>query len=447
MKRHKGVQALKSMLAAVMTLLAMAVGMTLTAAPALAYATSDIATTAETHTLGSWGGQCKAFVNGVVAGATGVSLSGYQQGFANAGAVEVTNHNDAVRGDIIQITPAGSTDATAETLYNPSVSSRQLHTTIIRGPRNSDGSFNVIDSNGDGHNDELITEHALNPDASWAAGSIVKIWRFGTAGGGGTNNPRVIALDSSSTLSVKEGPINATWIPINQGVVDYRASSNRIATLMSDGSLWVKEGPINAVWQQVATGVSPGHFAVTNDMVAVLWGTDLYAKVGSLGATWGLILNPVSSFKVSASDHVAALMTSGDLNVQWGPVGAGWVDVASAISGYDITDDMVGVNWGGNLLIKQGGVGVTWGVIMNPVTDFAISPGDHIAANMTSGALNVLWGPIGSSWTGVASGYNSYAITDNRVGILQNGTLSVKEGSAGALWTQVATGITSFTLT
>jgi hypothetical protein len=148
--------------------------------PAQAYSTAAIADNAETHADLSYGGQCKAFVGNVVQAVTGAYPSGYQQGFANAGAAEIANPASAVRGDIIQITPAGSTDATAESLHNPSMSSRKLHTAVIRAPRNGDGTFNVIDSNW--NNDQLVRRHSFNP-YSWAAGSIIKIWRFGASPG------------------------------------------------------------------------------------------------------------------------------------------------------------------------------------------------------------------------------------------------------------------------
>lgn len=149
------------------------------AQPAHAYVTDNIATNAETHVSGTWGGQCKAFVNGVVSAVTGKSLpaGSYQDGFPSVGAVEVSPAN-AVRGDIIQVTPAGSTDATAESLYN-GTASKQLHTAIIRAPRKTDGTFDVIDSNWG--NNELVQRHNFNP-YTWASGSIIKIWRFGTPG-------------------------------------------------------------------------------------------------------------------------------------------------------------------------------------------------------------------------------------------------------------------------
>jgi hypothetical protein len=149
------------------------------AAAAGTYATSAVADNAEAHADGTYGGQCKTFVGDVIQVLSGTYPSGYQQGFANAGAVLITDPAAAIRGDIIQITPAGSADATAETLYNPAHPSTQLHTAIIRGVRNADGTFNVIDSNWSTDNDQTVRRHAFNP-YTWASGSIIKIWRFGT---------------------------------------------------------------------------------------------------------------------------------------------------------------------------------------------------------------------------------------------------------------------------
>lgn len=143
---------------------------------------------AETYSNGVVGGWCKGFVNDVVRQASGgsISLTGYQSGFASYG-TEVTPA-DATKGDIIQITPAGSTDATAETMWNSAVTSKKLHTAIILSVAGS-GVYNVIDSNSDnvgagGH----VQRHQLNPSV-FAAGSIIKIWRLGTT----TDSPVSIA--------------------------------------------------------------------------------------------------------------------------------------------------------------------------------------------------------------------------------------------------------------
>jgi hypothetical protein len=71
-------------------------------------------------------------------------------------------------------------------MYNFSDPSKRLHTTIIRAPRNTDGTFKVVDSNWGF--DEMVTEHVFNSYA-WAAGSIVKIWRFGNSGGVSSTRP------------------------------------------------------------------------------------------------------------------------------------------------------------------------------------------------------------------------------------------------------------------
>jgi hypothetical protein len=146
--------------------------------PALAYTASDIAANAETHADGTYGGECKVFASNAVQAVTGTYPGGYQQGFA-AGAIEVTNAANAVRGDIIQITPAGSVDSTAESLHGAD-SAHRLHTAIILAPRNADGTFNVIDSNF--NNDYKVLHHSFNPYI-WANGSIVKIWHYTGTGG------------------------------------------------------------------------------------------------------------------------------------------------------------------------------------------------------------------------------------------------------------------------
>ncbi len=143
------------------------------------FANSSVADAAENSPNGSRGGQCKMFGNNAVFFGSGqkVRLSGYHDGYKAAGGVEVT-HADAVRGDIIQITPSGSTDATAESMYNLSNPTKRLHTAIIV-KNNGGGNFDVIDSNFSTNNDELVRRHALNP-YTWAKGSNTKIWRMGT---------------------------------------------------------------------------------------------------------------------------------------------------------------------------------------------------------------------------------------------------------------------------
>jgi len=87
-----------------------------------------------------------------------MSLSGYQQGYARAGGVEVPSA-DAVKGDIIQVTPVGSTDATVDSMY--AAGRTALHAAIVVA-NNGSNSFYVIDSNW-GRNELVHHHNDFNP--------------------------------------------------------------------------------------------------------------------------------------------------------------------------------------------------------------------------------------------------------------------------------------------
>jgi len=177
-------------------------GAVMYAVPAYAVGTYDnatIATDGLTHlgqNLGSVSGQCKQFADDMVSAASGGTQhpSHYQSGWAALG-TEVSSA-DATEGDIIQITPAGSAaddalmtsagDTAVENMMG-SASSAQLHTAIIV-TNNGGGSFTVVDANFNIPQDYTVREHPLNP-YTWAAGSIIKIWRLGTAQGAGSGSP------------------------------------------------------------------------------------------------------------------------------------------------------------------------------------------------------------------------------------------------------------------
>jgi hypothetical protein len=128
------------------------------------------------------GGWCYRFVADALAGASGGRISphagenGYQGTFKAKGGTRITDPDHAVRGDIIQVTPAGTPDSWFG-------ERRPLHTTIVLR-RLGGWNFEVIDSNWDnlgpgGH----ISRHRFNPftfDSSMGD-RIAKIWRMGKA--------------------------------------------------------------------------------------------------------------------------------------------------------------------------------------------------------------------------------------------------------------------------
>jgi hypothetical protein len=373
---------------------------------------------------GSYGGQCRSFVNDVVKASTGVSIAygapnQYFKAFEDNGAFRVTNVSDLRKGDIVQ---SGETEADPH-----------LHTFIIIGLV-SGTTFDVIDSN---HNlDEKVARYNRTVSLS----DSVRAYRLGVVSAGVDSR---IGFLSGGNLYVKQGPLNAGWSPLAQGVKSFEMSSNRIG-ILQDGTLSVKEGGLSNGWIQVGTGISSFH--INDNAVYALFGTNLYVKQGSLDSGWQLILNPVLDFQVSASGHVAARLTNGSLVVQWGPVGSGWQQVATGNGQYFITDTALAALFGTNLYVKQGGVTAAWGLVLNSTTSFTISPNNHIAAVLSNGHLVVQWGPVGTGWKDVATGFSSYGITDNRLGAVFGGNLSIKEGGPSVGWSPIASSVNSFGL-
>ncbi len=140
-----------------------------------------IAEVAERRPELSRGGQCMGFVHDVLWEVSGHRIFtsayayGYQGTFKAKGGTLVANPADAVKGDIIQVTPAGTSDSWKGPERWP------LHTAIVRKNLGG-GNFAVIDSNFSTNNDERVRRHSLNPYtfARRYGGGVVKIWRMGS---------------------------------------------------------------------------------------------------------------------------------------------------------------------------------------------------------------------------------------------------------------------------
>lgn len=278
--------------------LALAASATILVAPAPAHALDAAAVlrTAQAADNGDARGQCKVFVNTVVASASRgtITLGRYHAGYAEAGAVEV-DLTQAGPGDIIQVTPAGSTDATAETLWRRG---GPLHSAIVE--RNlGNGRFAVIDSNWGG--DERVTRHEFAPLA-WAAskgGGIVKAWRFGKAGAAPAlstlGDGSFIRVAGSSALYRLAGaaPLPVTgWAAVGgEGPVtevDW-ATVNNLAPFPVDGTI-LRAGPAGPLYRvakgvprRLADGAAPARPAVVVDPLVI-------ANAGGPGA-WSRLRN------------------------------------------------------------------------------------------------------------------------------------------------------------
>ncbi|WP_377268070.1 hypothetical protein [Peterkaempfera sp. SMS 1(5)a] len=118
--------------------------------------------------VGTYGGQCKQFVNDMARKATGgrVALGGgYYSDYKREGGHRVSAAN-AVKGDIIQLNSASSPDSFHS----------GMHTAIIVANLGHH-KFKVVDSNWVGH--EMVGTHTFNPYTRAASkGLVVHIWHF-----------------------------------------------------------------------------------------------------------------------------------------------------------------------------------------------------------------------------------------------------------------------------
>lgn len=150
------------------------------ALPASAYAATSTATTAATSVdsasiadkalaqVGTYGGQCKQFVNDILARASHGSVTlggGYYSDYKREGGHRVSA-KDAVKGDIIQLNVPGAPDSFGS----------GMHTAIIVANLGHH-KFQVVDSNWVGH--ETVGTHVFNPYTRAASrGLKVNIWHF-----------------------------------------------------------------------------------------------------------------------------------------------------------------------------------------------------------------------------------------------------------------------------
>lgn len=156
-----------------------------------------IVATSNQYLDGQVAGQCKQFVNQVVHQASRGEVSvagGYHDAFNRAGGIEVSS-SAARPGDIIQVTPAGSTDQNAESLHDIGRKDRQLHTAIVLTNKGG-GVFRVVQSN-TSDSPYRVSRVDWNPYVS-AEGSIIKIWRIGKLSGGGDFTPGVAYKSGSN---------------------------------------------------------------------------------------------------------------------------------------------------------------------------------------------------------------------------------------------------------
>jgi hypothetical protein len=313
------------------------------------------------------------------------------------------------------------------------------------------------------NNDELVREHAFNPD-TWAQGSIVKIWRFGSPGSGTSTSGAVSLLltRAGGAINAKAG-LSDMWTYEVGDAVDMQAAGGRIAFRNAAGEVYAKDG-ITGSWLMETSGVD--QYVVTPDLLAIRVGGAIYAKA-NLSNTWSPVvlsgatsleasgtriayqadgmlyardgvtgvslaeMGAVDQYVVTSSLLLARVGTTlyGKVNLSntWSTLAYGAVDVQAA-------GNRIGIRDTNDYIQAKDGLSGTWALEYGHVDQWAITP--DLLVVRDSGYLNAKL-QLGDMWTTLAGGAVDMQVVGSRVAFRNAaGTLSAKEGLSGTWLTE-----------
>jgi len=303
---------LKAMLVVAALFVSTALTVIVVASPAQAVGSYDNADIADyaLEFVGQQKGQCRAFVNEVVAHVSGgtqnVSASsggGYFNAFLSAGGQEIRNYGDLVKGDIVQY-----------------VSETNLHTWIIVS-RNADGTYWVVDSN---HTDDngMVDKYIRTQFTELS--STTRAFRMGTVlasqpNGSMDANPS-ITLSSSTTLLVqhtsRDGRATTRFKTLNG------PSYSTVQT--GSSTSWSTRGTSDIAMDPSQSGVAwtalvkdAGDYGELYLFKVTTSGSTNIARldVGSETDQWSLDAPPSIVVDSEGNVYVAAVQADGDMSV------------------------------------------------------------------------------------------------------------------------------------
>jgi hypothetical protein len=267
------------------------------------------------YAIGSYGGQCRAFVNRVVKAATGFYIaygapSHYFKAFEDNDASRITDVADLRKGDIVQ---SGETEADSH-----------LHTFIIIGLV-SGNTFDVIDSN---HNvDEKVDRYSRPVSLSYT----VRAYRLGVVSGVSSSTDTFMVINSGGA-AFANNVLHAglTWQHIVNGdALKVAVGGNYMAVINGCGALFGKIGLNTVGWtrmtacgdaRDVAVG-SDGNYIIINGCGGA------YSRRSTNGVGmdgWVQLTGCGDATAVSAGGKNIALINSGGTAYAainwWGPL-------------------------------------------------------------------------------------------------------------------------------
>lgn len=220
--------------------------------PADAVTPADAIVERATRDLGTWQGECWQWMKKVVADATGRQIGfDYRLGYLEAGAIEVTV-DQAGPGDVVQIV--------RDSWSSPDADYAGLHTAIILR-KNTDGTFDVIDSNQQW--DGMVRLRAgYNPRALAAErGLNFHIYRFTTGTAPSSLQPAATTKTTTPGAVGDRALVNTPGECLNMRAEPF---GSVITCLPHGTSLSIIQGPVTAngmAWVKVQSPAGTGWVA------------------------------------------------------------------------------------------------------------------------------------------------------------------------------------------
>ena len=285
--------------------------------------------------------------------------------------------------------------------------------------------------------------------------SVVSTLAFGSSafaqGFAPSSNLELAFVDQSGNVYLKSGNINAGYTRIwdtSDPAQSVYVSQKGVAVLDVSGNLFLNSLPSIGTWTKIATGVTAGSYAVSNNSVDWLTNSTLYYKpLSKPMVQWSVVMNNVSNFKMAENGNVAAT-SNAVLYEAYGGYGAQWTPIATGFGSFDVSNTQVAAVFGGQLYVKMGLSG-NWGQALSGAQNVQLSPAGNVASVDSNGNLDVTTNGYGSPWTAdvrQAGDFESFYVSDSLISVVHANTLFVKSGGTTAGWMQVAGNVSQFSV-
>ncbi|ONI76123.1 hypothetical protein ALI144C_36155 [Actinosynnema sp. ALI-1.44] len=259
-----------------------------------------------------------------------------------------------------------------------------------------------------------------------------------------TQDSRIAVLEGD-TLYVKEGGLDAEWVPQGDGIKKFELDGDRIAVLTDEGALLVKEGDLDPGWAEVNTD-SVTDFQIRDGRIAFTEGTKLYAVDGGLDGEIIPQHDNVKKFQLEG-DRIAVLTDEGALLVKEGDLDPGWAEVnTDSVTDFQLEDDRIAYTEGTDLWALEGELDAPPIFQEGGVEKFQLDK-DRVGVLTTAGALLVKGGDLEPGWATIdADSVTDFQLDGERIAFAEGKSLWITDGDLDSPPIQQDDDVTAFDL-